>query len=660
MPVLLGLDTGGTYTDAVLFDPQRGVLASAKALTTKYDLAIGLRHAVNAVLPEAAVEIALVSLSTTLATNAIVERHGSPICLLLMGYEPDALDKAGLRQALGDDPVVFLRGGHDAVGDEQAPLDLGAARAAILEYAPRVAAFAVSGFFSVRNPAHEIALRDVIRELTDRPVTCGHELTSRLDAPRRALTTALNARLIPQLSRLVRAVDGLLREKGIDAPRMIVKGDGALLDARTALARPVETILSGPAASVVGARYLSGRQDVFVADMGGTTTDIALLRGGFPVLSPDGAVVGGWRTMVEAVAVHTFGLGGDSEVHFDGLEGLALGPRRVVPLSLLAHQHPTVLQTLREEADRPAEPHDGQFVLRHRPLDTEGGLSAAQARLWAALAEAPVPLARLQTGYAASRALQRLLDRGQIIAAGFTPSDACHVLGRQRTWSSEAARLGAELFRRRQPGRQESNVEDFCRQVVGQVTRQAGRALVATALGETDGGALDGPGSTGWRLVERGLGESTEGLVAMSVRLGRAVVAIGAPAATYYPEVARRLHTELVLPPHAEVSNAIGAVAGSVVQKVVATITAPEEGRFRVHLPNGNRDFAGLEAAAECAVTESRGLALGRAQQAGAADIHVEHVREDNIVRGVGGRDIFIETKVAATATGRPRLAGAR
>ena len=132
---------------------------------------------------------------------------------------------------------------------------------------------------------------------------------------------------------------GLLAERGIKAPLMVVKGDGSLIEAAVAMACPVETILSGPAASVVGAHHLSGEKDVFVSDMGGTTTDIALLSGGRPVLNRDGATVGGFRTMVEAVGVHTFGLGGDSEARLNE-DGLIVGPRRVMPLSLLGHQHP--------------------------------------------------------------------------------------------------------------------------------------------------------------------------------------------------------------------------------------------------------------------------------------------------------------------------------
>ena len=347
MAKLLGIDTGGTYTDAVLYDETAGVTASAKALTTKHDLVIGVAEAMEAVLAERAPDeaISLVSLSTTLATNAIVEGQGAPVCLLLIGYGRDALERAGLGAALGSDPVVFIEGGHTAGGEEQTPLDLAAVRRAVGEQAPKVAAFAVAGYFGVRNPRHEIAARELLRELTGLPVTCAHELTSNLDAPRRALTAVLNARLIPQLQQLVLAVRGLLAEKNIKAPLMVVKGDGSLISDSMALTCPVETILSGPAASVVGACHLTGEAEVVVSDMGGTTTDIAVLKGGRPLLDREGAKVGGWRTMVEAVAVHTVGLGGDSQIRLaedrwpDG-SGLLVGAETPSPLELVGPSTP--------------------------------------------------------------------------------------------------------------------------------------------------------------------------------------------------------------------------------------------------------------------------------------------------------------------------------
>ncbi len=661
MPLLLGFDTGGTYTDAVLFDPERGVLAAAKSLTTKHDLALGLAGALKGVLPAARGEIAMVGLSTTLATNAIVEGHASPICLLLAGYEPAALDRAGLRRALGSDPVAFVAGGHQPTGDEQHPLDLEAAAAAIRRHAPKVAAFAVSAYFSVRNPAHEIALRQLVRELTDLPVTCGHELTSRLDAPRRALTSALNARLIPQLRQLVRAVLGLLEAEGITAPLMVVKGDGSLIEAGVAMECPVETILSGPAASVVGARHLSGEDDVVVADMGGTTTDIALLSGGRPVLNREGATVGGFRTMVEAVGVHTFGLGGDSEVRL-AEEGLVVGPRRVMPLSLLGHQHPALIAVLRQhrESDDPV-PHRGQFALRQRPLDAgEASLNPTQAVLWTRLADGPQALADLISSPGALRALGRLVDRGLVLLSGFTPSDAAHLLGMQDGWSVEAARLGAEIFLRQDrqgDWHPPKDAEAFARQVREQVVRQSGQAIFAAAIAEEEGLEERDWGRLGRRMVDRSLARETTALVETRLALARPLVAIGAPVASYYPEVAERLHTRLVIPPHAGVTNALGAVAGGVMQAVDALITQPSEGRFRLHLPSGVEDFDALAGAAERARIAAGEQASAQARRAGATDVQLSVTRKDTVVREKGGSEIFIESRITATAFGRPRLA---
>jgi N-methylhydantoinase A/oxoprolinase/acetone carboxylase beta subunit len=679
MAILLGIDTGGTYTDAVLFDDSaphtgNGVLSAAKALTTKYDLAEGIRNAINAVLPTSGPlpDIRLVSLSTTLATNAIVEGQGTPVGLILIGYPADALELANLRQALGRDPVVFVDGGHTVSGEEQMPLDVAGARQAILEMAPKVTAFAVSGYFAVRNPQHEQIVREMVRELTGLPVSCGHELTSSLDAPRRALTTVINARLIPLLQQLILAVRATLEEKGIHASLMVVKGDGSLIDAEMALRQPVQTILSGPAASVVGARHLSGEDDVLVVDMGGTTSDIALLQGGRPVLNLDGATVGGWCTMVEAVAVHTFGLGGDSEVRLDEAEQLVVGPRRVVPLSLLAHQHPQALEVLRAQLARPVSGlDDGLFALRQRPMDANT-LSGEEAQVWEMLADGILPLAELfnqpRVVYFRRKALAQLVDRGAVVISGFTPTDASHVLGHQADWSVEAAQLGAQLWARRLADvagdADPLSVQDFSRQVVRQVVVQSGRALVTAALAEAHGLMLDEHDAVQRLFIDKPLAALPDSDAVLDVSLGlrRPIVAIGAPVATYYPTVAERLHTRLCIPPHAGIANAVGAVAGGVMQTVRAQIKLLDgEQGFRVHLSSGNRDFLSLEEAAEYAVQEAGRLVEALAHEAGAADVQVQCNRQDHIARirkEEVYEDMYIDTEVTAIAFGRPRLAG--
>lgn len=661
MAVLLGIDTGGTYTDAVLFDEVRGVVNSAKALTTKYDLTVGIRQALEAILPPALPDIKLVSLSTTLATNAMVEGRRSPVCLLLLGYEPEALERAGLKQALGSDPVVFLEGGHTENGKEKRPLDLDAVHQAVLAYAPQVAAFAVSGFFSVRNPAHESAVRSLVRELTGLPVTCGHELTSHLDAPRRALTTLFNARLIPLLQQLILSVQAVLTEKGIKAPLMVVKGDGSLVEAQVALERPIETILSGPAASVVGASHLSGKDNVFVADMGGTTTDIALLREGYPVLNRSGARIGGWQTMVEAIAIHTIGLGGDSEVAGGAAERLLVGPQRVVPLSLLGHQYPQILDVLRNQLAQDAtQPLTGQFVLRQYALaGSEERLSPPQLEVWEAVAQGPVPLARWARQHELRRAAVRLARRGQLIFSQFTPSDAAHVLGQQQAWSVEAARLGAELWLRRlNPTGSISNerVVDFCQQVIDQVVRQAGQALVEVALHEENIAVPEAGSPLGRLLVDRALTATQNGAtLGVQLTLGYPLVAVGAPVSTYYPTLASRLNTQLHIPPYAEVANAVGAAVGGIKHTLRVLITPLGKKKFRVHLPTGIQDFPDLEAAAAYATEQAGQLAIEHIRRSGAQDIRLQTQRQDRTAPSNSGEKVFLESEIRVTATGRPQ-----
>ncbi len=150
---------------------------------------------------------------------------------------------------------------------------------------------------------------------------------------------------------------------------MVVRGDGALISASEARLRPIETILSGPAASLAGAQFLTGLDSAVVSDIGGTTTDVAILENGRPKLDPDGAMVGGHRTMVEAVAMRTYGLGGDSEVRID-LAGLVarieLGPRRVLPLSLIGHRFPDIVVPALEKqvGSVHAQRHEGLFAIR--------------------------------------------------------------------------------------------------------------------------------------------------------------------------------------------------------------------------------------------------------------------------------------------------------
>ena len=666
----LGLDTGGTFTDAVLLADGRRVVASAKALTTHWNLALGIGNAIRTVLgllPAGLCrgDVGLVSVSTTLATNAVVESRFSPVCTLLIGFDDAMVERSGLQRHGSGGLVVRVQGGHTATGDESAPLDEAAVARAVGEYAARVEAFAVAANFSVRNPAHELRARKIIRALSPKPVTCAHELSSKLDAPRRALTAALNARLTPQIRHLIEALSQVLVQESIAAPLMIVKGDGSLMKAEIALEYPVETILSGPAASVVGAGFLTGLEDFVVADMGGTTTDVAVVSGGRPVISGEGALVGSWRTMVEAVDVRTSGLGGDSEVYFDRQHRLRVGPRKAMPLSLLAHRFPQALELLRSTAELerlPANPT--QFAFRNPGRTPPEHLSALERRVWEALDVEPRPAEGVARSNSGLEALRRLADAGLATVASFTPSDAMHVLGRQTGWCLEAAECGARILateeRNARAARAAVSPLAICERTYEHVVCETGRALLAAALASDPGLQAQGRGwgELGDRLIEDSVaGRRFSPLMNAALGLARPLIAIGAPVGAYYPEVARRLGAVLSIPTHAAVCNAVGAVAGVVSQSVEILVNQPTFKVFRVHDPAGSRDYAEPEPALEHALRVSRELALAAARRAGAADPQVESSVTERLAHAGAGADYLAEAVARSTATGRP-LAG--
>ncbi|RVG77066.1 hydantoinase/oxoprolinase N-terminal domain-containing protein [Sinorhizobium meliloti] len=660
--LLLGIDTGGTYTDAVLFSEATGVVAKAKALTTRHDLAEGVSGAVETVLAKARVPvsaISLVSLSTTLATNALVEGQGGRAGLIMIGFGPEDLKRDGLQEALGSDPVLFLPGGHNVHGGET-PLDMSALDETLPDLSSQVSSFAIAGYFAVRNPDHEKRVRDRIREVSHLPVTCSHELSSKLGGPRRALTTLLNARLVSMIDRLIGSCEDFLKARGIDVPMMVVRGDGALISAAEARLRPIETILSGPAASLVGARYLSGLDNAIVSDIGGTTTDVAVLEKGRPRLDAEGAVVGGFRTMVEAVAMRTYGLGGDSEVKINdrGLKArLDLGPRRFLPLSLAAALHgDAVLSVLEKQLRAPhAGRHDGRLAVRTGlPDHLASGLQPQEQALYGRIGMAPVALADLLVSTPQKATLDRLVARGLVHICGLTPSDAMHVLGRQAQWNGEAARLGLEIAARTKDGSGQpiaASVEALAQMIVDRLTRQSSEAILQACLSE-DSAAIDPTASL---AVDRAL-KREPGIVRFSISLDRPLVGLGASAPVYYPAIAEMLSTEAAIPEEADVANAVGAVVGQVRATVTVFVTTPEEGIFIVNGAGASERFVDQQEAFGVARRRAETMALESARANGAEE-PAAVLREEIDAPEVEGSRKLIEARFIASASGRPRIA---
>ena len=591
--LIIGFDTGGTYTDAALVDTHsRQILTKAKAVTTKGDLSVGVSEALAAVFaakPNLKGDtVAMVCLSTTLATNAIVEGHGSQIGVILIGFDDKMVERAGIAAALPGVKILRCAGGHTYSGLQKEPLDSAAIANFITQTRGEVEAYAVAAEYSVRNPAHEQAAQQLIAELSGKPVTASSDLAHALDAPRRALTAALNARIISRIVALIGAVQRSMVAFDIHAPLMVVKGDGTLASAAKIVARPIETVLSGPAASVIGAKFLSGLEDFVVSDIGGTTTDIAVLEQGWPKLTAQGALVGGHRTLVRTIDMRTFALGGDSEVDFNDVTGkVVLKPSRIVPLSLLGHRYPSVVAELRSIlADPDGANYASRFALRPfgGQVQTMPQLGAKEQSVYERIADVPVRLDQIIHSPQDMRILLRLVKMGLAQLAGFTPSDAAHVLDKQSQWSREAALLGGLAFTRwrrmASPRAGEHECRAFAQEVFDAVVFDSGRVLIETLA--------DAPVKADDPFIIAALdGRGTYKGLNIAIRPSSPLVAVGGPGAIYYPELGRRMNCEIVLPPFGDVANAVGAAVGVIKVQAIVEVTSTGVGHYRIHHAGG-------------------------------------------------------------------------
>ncbi|NSW55413.1 MAG: DUF1638 domain-containing protein [Armatimonadetes bacterium] len=650
----LGIDAGGTYTDCVLYDlASEQVVAKSKALTTRHALMIGIDEALDRLDIADPSRVVLVALSTTLATNSIVEgKGGIPGALIMSSAVGGTLD-------LDWKHTRFIAGQMSIGGQELEPPDPDQIAAAVDDLlASGVDAFAVSGYSSVKNPAHEILVRDIIRRRSDLPVVCGHELSSRLNFVSRANTAILNARLMPVIRELLDAVEASLQRREIRGTLMVVKGDGALVNRATALERPIETILSGPAASVSGAKHLTGLSDAIVLDMGGTTTDTAIIENGLVRISPEGARVGGWFTSVEAADISTVGLGGDSHIDFTADRKLLVGPRRVVPLAYLCGRYPearrfleTIDPTTQQERSRAAAL---DFFILVRP-DYRGPLSDREQAILKALSDGPLSrsILALRLGIQSPSLLRtaRLEELGIVQRSGFTPTDVLHVTGEFSAWDAEASKLALDIF----AGLYGAAPDEVIRAVKQAVVERLAGQILARELPDWPAGDPDGWPS----LVHTVFRPKPGAHLSAQLAYKRPIVALGAPVEPFFPAVGSYLGAQVVIPQHAEVANAIGAIASEVVVREQAVIRPGEIVNFVLHTRAGRYEYDDLHEAIESAKSETAQLAHERALRSGTASAQVRHIVNERRALSADGDNVLIEVLVETTVSGKPELRAA-
>lgn len=666
----IGVDTGGTYTDAVVVDLETGrVLAKSKSPTTRRNLALGVGRALDG-LPESLLHQAeAVALSTTLATNACVENKGGRARLVMLGTTRETLEWVGAdrKYGLNYDDVLCLdtRGSFDGTVVEHPDWEK------VMDehdnFFREAEALSIAELNAMHNGGVcEIVGRDALKSRYSVPLVMASELVSGLNVMERGATALLNARLLPVIRQFMQAVDCALRERGLGALRVAVRSDGSLMTDQLAAAHPVETILSGPAASVVGCRALTEAVDALIVDMGGTTTDVSILRGGEPQMT-GGIRIGGWRTQIKGVFIDTFGLGGDTRVYLRDRQ-LCLDTRRVEPLCCAAARWPQIkeeLANLLGQTRLHTRPLHEFLYLAQAPEHPERYTDAERALL-DALADGPKMIGgdALNLYHLDSERLER---EGAVMRCGFTPTDAMHLRGDYEGFDAEASRLAARYFLRALPQMQDTPeaVDALCSEIYEMVRKRlfenVARIMMEATYPEICKGGLDEQLQK-WISVQwdRRNEPQDDGFFRLKMDVGATLIGVGAPTHLFLPEVARALGARCVVPEHSDVANAVGAVMADVTAQARVEIRGGcgADGTFgyTVHAADALERFEEYDQAVEAAEKAAKRLAETEARRRGAmGELSVSVSVDARRSCDRNGAEVDLGTTVSARAGGRIR-----
>ncbi len=617
----IGIDTGGTYTDTVLYDfEKKTVVSKAKALTTKEDLAVGISAALDLLQIPPGIEPGFISLSTTLATNACVENRLGHAKLVFFGGDRRNLDRYAADFGLPPTDEIVLVPCVSSYSEGQVEsVDWDCFERRLQTDLKGLDGVGIIELYSMRNGAVvEKEAKQRLEEQTGIPAVCGYELVTELNCLQRGASTLVNAALVPTIRRFLLAIKGSLAGRGLARPVVIVRSDGNLMSEDYATLRPAETLLSGPAASVVGGLELAREKDCLIVDMGGTTSDIALVRSGVPLGAASGISIGKWKTGIKGLYIRTFGLGADSAVHFDH-DGPRLEEYRVTPWCMAAAKHPALKEDLRRLTL--LYPRHTRFVhegfMFARDISANPRYSAFEKRFSEALRSGPLllPAAAAAVGRDEySLDVSRLIADEVVHVFGLTPTDIMHLRGEFTRYDAEGSALAAE-FVANCLGLSTSELADW---IYREVCRKLYLNIVATLL-EHENPAWEKQGLTekaaelALDFYRRRTGKTGKGFLRADFATDLPLVGVGAPIHVFLAEVAAMLGTRAIIGPHAEVANALGAVVGKVHAERSLEIRADynTEGinGYTVFADQGNVSFKEREEAEAWALCEAESAA---------------------------------------------------
>lgn len=547
MSMILGVDTGGTYTDAVLVKGKR-IVRKAKSFTTQDCLTEGISRCFDMLGNLKEYDISEVHMSTTLAANHILERNFERIGLLQIDKEIEGKVPAKytlmLKDPFGENDDVR---GFDKIAEMP---DIRKVFLGNVDY------------LVISSPGNdrEHRLAKLIKRDIGLAVFCARDYSRIDDYTERTISAMLTIYLVPVIEQWINSTQQMMREKGINADLKIINAMGKLITCQEARQNPLSTLFSGFAASIMGGIAMTKTRDFIIADMGGTSTDITrIINRKFREVK-EVTEVGGFKIREGTMDVQTFGTGGDSYIRINQRGIITIGPQKAFPICLMGSKYPNIA----EELGRCRRPKNYE-MLTVQDVDCfigskryrRGELTGFENEIVEYLMDTPHNVFTIAEYFKKdpdALHLDKLLRKGAINLISVTPTDVLHVEGTYKQWDEGASNV-AVRYMAKQLGVTKKVCLTMLKEAIGKQLVKACMQSIANFEKEQ----FDFNDSKGAKFMLERFFDDSESMLEMSFTINKPIIALGAPAGAWFGQVARKLGTKIVLPDDCDVAGAFGA-----------------------------------------------------------------------------------------------------
>ena len=555
MSLIMGIDTGGTFTDTVIWDAEhKKVIAKSKVFTTGTDLSVGIKSGISALNFDDFQLIEQVNISTTLTVNSILENRIDKVAVLVIGKHVLGKLPAHRKYEIVKDNYNKKRGIYRMPPEEMK---------GICQYLGNESKYILVSAFGEDSISTEDQVAGILRNYFDCYILCRHCMSTKENFYESTLDAITTAALRNVVQHWYESVRKNLDKFGIGENVRVLTGSGKLSTAEEVIQNPLLTLMSGPIASFIGSRYLTNEPDYLLVDMGGTSFDIMKVQNRETRFASTATDIGGYRYGIEMLDIQSFAVGGDSKIRYNSMGEFIVEPQRVTPLCLLGDSYPHLLEELQEYNSL----YSGDLLtasftdcfFRAKVKPSEGKLLETGKKFLQIIEEQPHSLFCLAEKVGVqpdALHVDQLIEKGYIYCASLTPTDIIHAEGISGRWNRDISTVAVKIMAEMKGW----DVDTFVAEVKKRIAEKMAYCCMQS-IAHFEDKCFTFEDSTAARFIMDSFLKPGKDLIGTNFSIRKPIVGVGAPAGMWLPRVAEMLDARLVLPRDGDVAGAVGAAA---------------------------------------------------------------------------------------------------